>query len=199
MKFSIKQQFVLALSLFLTAAMVGCKKDTPVVTPATIATKSFLVSGSSAGAFNLYGFETGAPVLNTDSISTKWDFAMRFEKIIVNSNSSGPGNAGVQIVSAAFDAVTTAPETGYRYDTTSTKLAVNGADWYTYNPTTRSFSPIAGKTFVFRTAANKYAKMEMLSADPTDDNGNAVTPPTRPTKIKYTIRYAFQSSGTRVF
>jgi hypothetical protein len=199
MKFSMKQQIVFTLTLLLTAAMVGCKKDTPVATPATIATTSFLVSGSSAGAFNLFGFETAAPVLNTDSISAKWDFAMRFEKIIVNSNSSGPGNAGVQVVSLPFDAVTTAPETGYGYDTTSTKLAVKGSDWYTYNPTTRSFSPIAGKTFVFRTAANKYAKMEMLSADPTDDNGVIVTPPTRPTKIKYTFRYAFQASGTRVF
>jgi len=199
MKFSIKQQFVLAATLFLTAAMVGCKKDNPAVTPATIATKSFLVSGSPVGAFNLYGFETGAPVLNTDSVSNKWDFAMRFEKIIVNSNSSGPGNAGVQVLSTPFDAVTTAPEVGYRYDTTSTNLAVKGTDWYTYNPTTRSFSPIAGKTFVFRTAANKYAKMEILTADPTDDNGAMVTPPTRPTKIKYTIRYAYQASGTRVF
>ena len=199
MKFSIKKQFVLALPLFFTAAIVGCKKDTPVATPATVSTTSFLVSGSSRGAFNLYGFETGAPVLNTDSVSTKWDFAMRFEKIIINSNSSGPGNAGVQIVNLAFDAVTTAPENGYGYDTTSTNLAVKGSDWYTYNPTTRSFSPIAGKTFVFRTAASKYAKMEILSADPTDDNGNPVTPPTRPTKIKYTIRYAYQASGTRVF
>jgi hypothetical protein len=39
----------------------------------------------------------------------------------------------------------------------------------------------------------------MLTADPTDDNGNAVIPPTRPTKIKYKLRKAVQLDGTRNF
>jgi hypothetical protein len=52
---------------------------------------------------------------------------------------------------------------------------------------------------VFRTATNKYAKLEVLSADPADDNGNLVVPPTRPTKIKYRIRFAYQPDGTKKF
>ena len=193
------QQFVFALSLFIVIAVGSCKKEDITPVPAIVATKTFLVSGSPVGAFNLYGFETGAPVLNSDSISNNWDFAMRFEKILVNSNSSGPGNAGVQILNGTFESITTAPDAGYAYDTTSTQLAVKGSDWYTYNPITRSFSPIAGKTFVFKTAKAKYAKMEFISAEPTDDNGIAVTPPTRPTKIKYTFRYAYQATGSKVF
>ncbi|MBP7315770.1 MAG: HmuY family protein, partial [Chitinophagaceae bacterium] len=138
-------------------------------------------------------------VTQVDSASTKWDFAIRFETFIVNSNASGPGNAGVQIFNQPFDAITTAPSTSYRYDTTVSQKAIKGADWYTYNPTTRSFSPIAGKTFVFRTATGKYAKLEMISADPADDLGNPVVPPTRPTKIKYKIRVAYQGDGSQAF
>ena len=196
----------LLLPLTVLVVLNSCKKDEPVVVPAIVQTKTFLVSGSPVGAFNLWGFNTNAPVANTDSVSNNWDFGMRFEKIIVNSNSSGPGNAGVQILNVPFNDVTLAPETGYAYDTTSTQLAVRGPDWYTYNSQTRSFAPITGKTFVFRTAASlpvfrsvKYAKLEFLTADPADDNGNPVTPPTRPTKIKYTFRYAYQPTGLRNF
>jgi hypothetical protein len=192
MKYSILAAIILLLA-------VSCKKeDKP--TPATVATIDFLVNGSaSQGNYDFFSFSTGAKVAASDSNSTKWDFAMRFETFIVNSNASGPGNAGVQILNTPFDNVTSAPEIGYKYDTTVAQKAIKGADWYIYNSATRSFSPIAGKTFVFRTATNKYAKLEIVSADPADDNGNLVVPPTRPTKIKYKIRFAYQTSGKRDF
>lgn len=184
------------------AAIIGftsCEKDeTP--TPSVVNTKDFLVNGSASnGNYNFFKFETAGEVPASDSNSTKWDFAMRFETFIVNSNASGPGNAGVQILSQPFDNVTDAPSTGYRYDTTAAQKAIKGSDWYTYNPATRSFSPIAGKTFVFRTATGKYAKLEVIAADPADDLGNIVVPPTRPTKIKYKIRVAYQPSGSTKF
>lgn len=184
------------------AAIIGftsCEKDeTP--TPSVVNTKDFLVNGSaSSGNYNFFKFETAGEIPASDSNSTKWDFAMRFETFIVNSNASGPGNAGVQILSQPFDNVTDAPSTGYRYDTAAAQKAIKGSDWYTYNPTTRTFSPIAGKTFIFRTATGKYAKMEVLAADPADDLGNIVVPPTRPTKIKYKIRVAYQPSGSTKF
>jgi hypothetical protein len=186
------------MTVFAVAALVSCTKDDK-PTPAVVTSVDFLVSGTSVGAHDLFSFETGARVANTDSISTKWDFGMRFEKIIVNSNASGPGSAGVQVLNGTFESVLEAPTTGYAYDTTGTQLAVKGPQWYIYNSTTRTFAPIAGKTFVFKTARNTYAKMEILSADPADDNGNLVVPPTRPTKIKYKIRFAHQTSGSRTF
>lgn len=191
-------KYAFLAAIILTAA-VSCKKeDKP--TPATVATIDFLVNGSaSQGNYDFFSFSNGAKVAASDSNSTKWDFAMRFETFIVNSNASGPGSAGVQIVNQPFDAVTTAPESGYKYDTAVAQKAIKGADWYIYNATTRTFAPIAGKTFVFRTATNKYAKLEVLSADPADDAGNLVVPPTRPTKIKYKIRFAYQSNGKRDF
>jgi len=182
----------------LAVLFVSCEKeDTPAPSPAVVNSKDFLVNGSpSGGNYNFFKFETASELPASDSATTKWDFAMRFETFIVNSNASGPGTASVQIVDQPFDAVTTAPATGYRYDTTTSQKAIRGADWYTYNPATRSFAPIAGKTFVFRTTTGKYAKLEVLSADPTDDLGNIVIPPTRPTKIKYRIRVAYQNNGT---
>ena len=197
--FSARMTRNLLMPLSVLLVFNSCQKSEPVIVPAVVQTKTFLVSGSPVGAFNLWGFNTNGPVANTDSVSSNWDFGMRFERIIVNSNSSGPGNAGVQILNTPFNDVAVAPETGYAFDTTSTQLAVKGSDWYTYNSQTRSFAPITGKTFVFRTATSKFAKLEFLTAEPADDNGNPVTPPTRPTKIKYTFRYAYQFTGSRNF
>lgn len=191
-------KYAFLAAIILTAA-VSCKKeDKP--TPATVATIDFLVNGSaSQGNYDFFSFANGARVAVADSNSTKWDFAMRFETFIVNSKASGPGNAGVQILNTPFDNVTVAPESGYKYDTAVAQKAIKGADWYIYNATTRTFAPVAGRTFVFRTATNNYAKLEVLSADPADDAGNLVVPPTRPTKIKYKIRFAYQPSGKRDF
>lgn len=187
-----KKLFICASLLVIT--LLSCKKD-DAPTPATIATTDFLVSGVSVGSHDLFSFETNARVATADSATTKWDFGMRFEKFIFNSGASGPGNAGVIIVNNTFESVTTAPETGYSLDTTRTNLAIRGDQWYTYNSANRTFSPTAGRTFVIRTATNKYAKMEVISADPANDNGDLVVFPTRPTKIKYKIRFALQSNG----
>lgn len=187
-------------AVLMIVVFASCKKDTTDPKPAEINTKDFLVNGDpSGGNYNFFSFANSAEINEADSSSSKWDFAIRFETFIVNSNASGPGNAGVQIINQPFDAITTAPANSYRYDTTVSQKAIKGADWYTYNPTTRSFSPIAGKTFVFRTAIGKYAKLEMISADPADDLGNLVIPPTRPTKIKYKIRVAYQGDGSLAF
>ncbi len=192
---------ILLMPLTVLVVLNSCQKDDPVILPAVVQTKTFLVSASRTGPYNLWGFNTNAPVANTDSVSSNWDFGMRLTNIIVNSNASGPGNAGVQILNTPFNDVTIAPETGYAYDTTSTKLAVNPSpgNWYIYQ--NRSFAPIAGKTFVFRTATSKYAKLEFLTGEPVDDNGNPVpvTSTAPPTKIKYTFRYAYQPSGLRNF
>jgi hypothetical protein len=191
----------LKLTLAVMSVMVlavSCKKDKFVA--AVVEQKEILVNGSATtGNFLLYNLESGTVVANSDSASNKWDFGIRFEKFIINSNASGPGTASVQIVSGVFDSYSTAPSTKYAYDTTSTKLAIKGSDWYTYDPITRSFAPKAGKIFIFKTCNNKYAKLEILSADPTDDNGVAVVPPTRPTKIKYKFRKAVQANGSNVF
>ncbi len=188
----------LALAAFsVVLVLFSCKKDE--TKPAVTETKVLLVNGATTGNYFLYSFANGAQVANADSATNKWDFAMRFERIIVNSGVSGPGGASVQIVDGVFDNYNTAPDAGYAYDSTTVQTAVKGSQWYNYDAATRTFAPKAGKVFIFKTNTGNYAKMEILSADPTDDNGNAVVPPTRPTKIKYTIRQAIQTDGTKNF
>lgn len=163
-------------------------------------TIEFLVNGNPRGGnYTLFSFEKGGAVPTADSNSLNWDFGLRFETFIINSKASGPGNAYVQILNKPFLEVTNAALPGYKYDTTASQKAIKSFEWYTYDEENRQFSPIAGKTFVFVTAKSKYAKMEVLKADPADDNGNPVTPPTRPTKIKYTLRYFYQKNGTPNF
>jgi hypothetical protein len=193
-----KKVSIALLVISVLTLSTSCKKDK--ATPAVVEQKEILVNGSPTGGnFLLYNIESGAIVANIDSATSKWDFGIRFEKFIVNSNASGPGTATAQIVDGLFDTYTTAPELNYAYDTTSTKLALKGSAWYNYDPLTRTFAPKAGKIFIFKTNSNKYAKLEILSADPTDDNGNAVVAPTRPTKIKYKFRQGVQVNGTREF
>ncbi|MFY7880593.1 MAG: HmuY family protein [Lacibacter sp.] len=191
----------LLFALSIAIVTVSCEKTK--IDPASVKTIDFLVNGSATqGNHDFFSFAEGAKVAASDSNSTKWDFAMRFEAFLINSNASGPGNAGVQILDKVFDEVYIAPEEGYEYDTTVLQKAIKGLpnpEWYVYYPATRSFAPLSGKTFVFRTAVNKYAKMEVITAEPTDNDGAPVVPPTRPTKIKYKIRYAYQENGSRNF
>ncbi|HMQ07897.1 MAG TPA: HmuY family protein [Saprospiraceae bacterium] len=193
------------LSYFILLAMVAmltitaCSKEEVVQLPLEATTTSFLTNGMNQGSFTLFSFENHNVVQQTDSASVQWDFGMRFVTFIFNSGMSGPGNAGVQVVTGVFDEIDEAPEAGYLTDTGTDNLAVKDDDWFVYNPVTRSFAPKAGQVFLIKTAQNKYAKMEVLTADPTDDDGNEVVPPTRPTKIKYTIRYVYQPSGSKSF
>lgn len=193
-----KQFFYLSV-LAMILISTSCTKEetaTPVSGDKTI---EFLVNGNPTGGnYTFFSFADGKSVPASDSNSLKWDFAMRFETFIINSKASGPGNAYAQVLNTPYAEVLTGALPGYKYDTTATQKAIKGFEWYNYNPTTRQFSPIAGKTFVFVTATSKYAKMEVLKADPADDNGNPVVPPTRPTKIKYTLRYFYQKNGTAV-
>ena len=181
--------------------LISCKKeDSPSENILDGKTTEFLVNGNQrAGNYTLFSFEQGKEVPSSDSNSSKWDFGIRFETFIINSASSGPGNAYVQIANTPFNEITTGALPGYKRDTSATQRAIKGSEWYTYNSTTRVLSPISGKTFLFVTANSKYAKMEILRADPADDNGNPVIPPTRPTKIKYTLRYFYQKNGTPNF
>ncbi|MEO5996948.1 MAG: HmuY family protein [Chitinophagaceae bacterium] len=183
-----------SLLLFGSAAVIfltACKKDesSPLI-PATESSISIKVNFSPITPYTLFSFKNNAIVANTDSISNKWDFALRLTNFLVNSNASGPGTAGVIVQDGIFDNVTTAPATGYAYDTTSNKLAIKDGTWYDYNNTTRTFVPKAGKVFIFRTADNKYSKMEILEATYDPFTGMF------PEKINYKIRFVYQSDGS---
>lgn len=177
-------------------ALMSCgKTDTPQPTP----TPSVSVIDSvevpfATNSYLLYNFKNKTKVANSDSATSKWDIGIRFVSIILNSHSSGPGNAGVITQSGIYSSYLTAPETGYAYDTTAATPAINAGftnGWYNYNDVTHAFSPKAGLFFVIRTADNHYVKLEITAV-----NYAGYTPPNpTPTTLIYKFRYSYQSDG----
>ena len=174
--------------------LTSCDKNNDVTSQPTHADTSIVAVNFNSGTpFTLFSFKNKAAVSNTDSVSNKWDFALRLTTFLINSNASGPGNAGVIMQDGIFDNIVSAPASGYAYDTSATKLAIKDGSWYNYNTTTHVFTPIPGKIFIFRTADNHYAKMEILGA--TYEPFTGMTP----NKIDYKIRFAYQADGTANF
>jgi hypothetical protein len=191
-----KKLFFSALTASAIILTTACSKDDDIIVNApTITTKidSINVNFSNTAAFVFFSLKNGSVIANTDSATTKWDFAMRRTTFLVNSASSGPGNAGAILQDALYNAVTAAPATGYAVDTSASARAIKDGSWYNYNPTTRIFTPKAGKTFIFRTAEGKFAKMELLATDYLPFVGQF------PDKIKYKFTYTYQDNGSTQF
>ena len=191
MKKTILASAILCSTLFITVS--SCTKDP--VNQITIIEKtdSIKVNFSPTSAYSFFSFKNDAIVANSDSASSKWDFGLRFTTFILNSHTYGPGNAGAILQNNIYSSVTTAPDAGYAYDTTSSQKAIKDGSWYNYNPVTRTFSPKAGQTFIFRTADNFYVKMELLAVD-----YEAFAGPV-PQRLIYRFRYTYQSNGTKNF
>ncbi|MGN6530525.1 MAG: HmuY family protein [Ginsengibacter sp.] len=190
---------VLASAAVLTGLISCGKKDnpTPATSPSVTVTDSIEIPFSSSN-YTLYSFKDSSIIPNSDSATTKWDFGIRFVSIITNSHASGPGNAGVITQQGIFDNLTQAPESGYSYDTASTKLGIDASQttgWYNYDESTHAFSPKAGQFFIFRTSDNHYAKMEILAVTYSGYNG----PTSPPTTLIYKFRYTYQADGSRNF
>lgn len=191
---------VLAL-VALTTGVISCSKKnnpTPAPNSSVSVTDSIQVPFSSTAPYTLYSFKDSSVVPNSDSATTKWDFGIRFVNIIVNSHTSGPGNAAVITQPGVYETFTSAPESGYAYDTTSTKTAIDAGyttGWYNYDPTdpTHTFHPKAGQFFVFKTADGHYVKMEILSVSYLPFTGQV------PVTLIYKFRYTYQADGSRNF
>lgn len=189
-----KIKFVSVSVVIALAAIIiigtACSKNSTASVPATENTTTLTVNFSGNAPFAFFSFKNNAIVANSDSASAKWDFALRLTTFLVNSNASGPGSAGVIVKDSIFDNIFQAPASGYAYDTTTNKLAIKDGSWYNYDIATHAFIPKAGKVFIFRTADNKYAKMEILAAV-----YEAFAGPV-PQKIDYKIRFVYQADGS---
>ncbi|MEO6819850.1 MAG: HmuY family protein [Ginsengibacter sp.] len=189
----------------LMLGFISCKKNDPITpqpAPKFSKTDSLKTSFNSNESFTLYDFKNGMVVPNSDSATTKWDVGFNFVNLIINSHSSGPGTAGVitQMVDASknitFDGLNMAPESGYAYDTSATKRAINTdltAGWYNYNDVTHVFSPKADRFFIIKTSDNHYVKLEILKVDYAEFVGYT------PVTLIYTFRYTYQPDGSRNF
>lgn len=182
------------LTLAAALGLVSCKKsETEFVQTTFQKTDSIKVYFSPAAPYTFFSFQNDALVANSDSATTKWDFALRFTTFILNSHTYGPGNAGAILQNSIYSNVTTAPADGYAYDTSASQKAIKDGSWYDYNVTTHAFTPKAGQTFIFRTADNHYVKMELLAVDYEPFVG-----PT-PVRLIYRFRYTYQSNSSRNF
>lgn len=190
-----KRLIQLSLMAAMFLALASCKKEAGTQVTLITKTDSLKVNFGTAGGntFTFFRFKDGVVVPNSDSAGIKWDFGLRFTTFIVNSNASGPGNAGAILQNNLYENITTAPDAGYAYDTTQTQRAIKDGSWYNYNPTTRTFSPKAGQTFIFKTAEGFYAKMELLAVEYEPFTGPV------PSKLIYRFRYTYQASGLKNF
>jgi HmuY protein len=190
--------------LFLSAvAFSACDDDdaAPIV-PLEATTIADLNSVSTKN-YTLFSFANGATVANTDSISAKWDIGFRGTTIILNSGTSGTGNAAGQTVSGIFEEIVEAPADGYAVDG-ATKAIVGSGGWYTYTgeaPTgpKHAILPNAGKILVLKTADGKFVKVEMISyylGNPNTTTATFADLATRPASRYYTFRYIYQPDGT---
>lgn len=112
----------------------------------------------------------------TDSVS-QWDISVRGTNITVNGE--------VQVVTAVFDSLNTAPTSGYG-STVGT--------WYDYaGAPSHLITPKNGNVIVIKTRDGKYAKLQILSYyknNPPTPNGLTDT------ARFYTFRYFLQADGT---
>jgi hypothetical protein len=191
-----KNRFYVIAAVALVVFFTACTKSetTPTVVPAFSSTQTLTVNFSTTKSYAFFAFKDSSLVVNTDSATAKWDFGLRFTNFLVNSNASGPGNAGVIIQDGVFANLNTAPSTGYAYDTTSAKLAIKDGSWYDYNVLSHAFVPKAGKVFFFKTAdGTHYAKMQLLAVDYAPFTGPA------PSQLLYKFQYVYQPSGSTNF
>ena len=154
-----------------------------------------------------FSFTSNAKVDSSQKQTANWDisFAREYNSYVgINSGTDsasyglgGPGQGAMVQVNQAYDQVTTAPSDDVFNKNGITSAGWdpgNGTGWYFYDLNTHIAVPIAGRTFVLRTATGKYAKLQLVSmykgapAVVTDLNWPAPY---------FTFRYYVQQDGSR--
>lgn len=208
----------IAMVLSVSVAMVACSKDdTPVVVPVSAITVRDLAADTvtgigmdgrpqSAGTITYYSLVDNKVIAAADAATTKWDVAFTSTKILVNSGTSGPGLGGAFVFKGLFDDLKTIPadSTFATDNSNASSFAIpwgSGKGWYTYDGLTTLVNPIAGRVLVIRTAAGKFAKIEIINYY----KGGVTLSSTAADMDKltkqryYTFRYAYQPNGTKTF
>lgn len=212
-KFSLNSILLFVASLLVFSS---CSKEDeePKPEPLTVETASNIVADpiqidpnsgrpiGTTGKFTLFSLREGKTIANTDSASNNWDVGFRGTTIIINGGAIRTGEGGAYLFDGLFDELTEIPESQvFGKDNSKTDLAIktgSGNGWYTYNTTTNTINPIAGKIIVIRTGDGKgYAKIEITSY-----YKNAPQDPTTAgisDARHYNFRYVVQTNGTKKF
>lgn len=160
--------------------------------------------GYGVGRYTFFSLSTNSKVSNTDSATSNWDLAFAGNVIRVNCGTSGPGNGGAFVYTAAFDNVTSVPaDSTFKIDNFPNYAITksSGKGWYTYDGPNNIITAIPGRTIIVQTATGKYAKVEIMNY-----YKGGVTPAiTDSPSVKiynsryYTFRYTYQADGTKNF
>jgi hypothetical protein len=198
--------FATLLAVVVSLSATSCKdkkKEDPKPENKTVSTQTVreVNANTAPGAYTLFSFKDNTVIANSDSNSTKWDIGFKSTTIIVNGGTSGPGNAAALIYTGLFSDLTEAPENGYKQDNDNITPphaipTGSGNGWYNYSGVpTHVITPIPGRVLVFRTADDKYAKVELISYY----KGVPATPNMADEAGYYTFRFTYQSDGSRTF
>ena len=213
-----KMMSKIAMGLGLSIALIACTKDEEtIVVPVSAITVKDLAADTvtglgldgrpqSAGTTTYYSLVDNKIIASSDAASTKWDIAFSSTKITVNCGTSGPGIGGAFVFKGLFDDLKTIPvDSSFATDNSNAaSFAIplgSGRAWYTYDGLTTLVSPIAGRVLVIRTAAGKFAKIEIISYY----KGGVTLPASASVNDKlfkqryYTFRYAYQPNGSKTF
>jgi hypothetical protein len=156
-------------------------------------------SNPDAFPYVYFNIRTGETVDAVQAETENWDIAFRGSSVIVNSGTSGPGQAGAILLDIEFEKVEIAPSDGYRQDSEEEPAITGNGGWYTYtgngNP---PFAVIThdDTTIILKTAdGNHFAKLHIMSYykdNPNYDSEEFANLQTRPASQYYTFRYAIQ-------
>lgn len=203
---------------FLAAGMVACEKDNGdenvkaevkvVANFAADTVTGFSPTGRpiGSGRFTYFSLRENRIITGDDTLTNKWDIAIREFYIKVNGGTSarGGGNGAAFIANSTFETYTSIPatETAWQQDN-APAYAINPApgNWYTYNPSTFLALPVPGKIFVIRTADGRFAKMEITSLYRDGITPDVSLSPAQKAlrQFFYQFRFAFQANGSRNF
>lgn len=108
-------------------------------------TYTAVIDSTSTTDWTYTDFETGMEVMPTDA----WD--LRFQRFHISTNGGVSGTGGVEVApltGTTFDAVTSAPATGYLSDAADSNgdglpeyAFEQGNGWYDYDPYTHALTP----------------------------------------------------------
>lgn len=145
----------------------------------------YTIDARSSDAWQFFRFADGAAV--DEPAPPSWDLAVRRHQIIVNGGSAFAGTAGIADLGAVpFDAVRVVPQSGYLATRASSDSVVDGlGKWYDYGFLSHVLRT-RGHVYAVRTAARRYAKLEILSYYCTGGAPGCLT-----------IRYVYQPDGSR--
>jgi hypothetical protein len=208
----------IAMILSVSVTMLACSKDEEVVVvPVSAVVVKDLAADTvtgigpdgrpqSAGTTTYYSLVDNKVIASTDAATTKWDIAFSATKILVNTGTSGPGLGGGFVFKGLFDDLKTIPtDSAFATDNANaSSYAIpfgSGRGWYTYDGLTTLVNPIAGRVLVIRTAAGKYAKIEIINyyKGGTTLPANASDADKLTKQRYYTFRYAYQPNGSKTF